>query len=64
MRIVDGTRRLIRAPEVAFDAGEIGLDRLRLQPANIALVAALEARRRPEAAIRRIDALAEAVDAR
>ncbi|HVY18585.1 MAG TPA: UbiH/UbiF family hydroxylase [Bauldia sp.] len=58
MRIVDGTRRLIRAPEVAFEASEIGLDAFGYNVANKALVAALE---RGVAArnIRRIDALAE-----
>jgi 2-octaprenyl-6-methoxyphenol hydroxylase len=43
MRIVDGTRRLFRAPEVAFDAGEIGLPAFGYNVANAALVAALEA---------------------
>jgi 2-octaprenyl-6-methoxyphenol hydroxylase len=41
MRIVDGTRRLIRAPEVAFDAAEIGLPAFGYNVANSALVAAL-----------------------
>ncbi len=43
MRIVDGTRRLIRAPEVAFHAREIGLDAFGYNIANAVLVAALEA---------------------
>ena len=43
MRIADGTRRLIRAPEVAFDAGEIGLDAFGYNIPNAILVAALEA---------------------
>ena len=43
LRIVDGTRRLIRAPEVTFDAGEIGLDAFGYNIPNAALVAALEA---------------------
>ena len=42
MRIVDGTRRLIRAPEVAFDASEVGLDAFGHNIPNAALVAALE----------------------
>ena len=43
MRIADGTRRLIRAPEVAFDAGEIGLDAFGYNIPNAILVSALEA---------------------
>ena len=42
MRIIDGTRRLIRAPEVAFDAAEIGLPAFGYNVTNAALVAALE----------------------
>jgi 2-octaprenyl-6-methoxyphenol hydroxylase len=60
MRVVDGTRRLIRAPEVAFDAGEIDLPAFGYNVANVDLVAALEyviARRN----IVRINALAETV---
>jgi 2-octaprenyl-6-methoxyphenol hydroxylase len=58
MRIVDGTRRLIRAPEVAFDAGEIGLAAFGYNIANAALVAALERALSSRDNIRRIDALA------
>ncbi len=43
MRIVDGTRRLIRAPEVAFHAEEIGLDAFGYNVPNTILVSALEA---------------------
>lgn len=43
MRIVDGTARLIRAPEVAFHAGEIGLDAFGHNIPNAVLVSALEA---------------------
>ena len=43
MRIVDGTRRLIRAPEVAFHADEIGLDAFGHNIANAVLTDALEA---------------------
>jgi 2-octaprenyl-6-methoxyphenol hydroxylase len=60
MRIVDGTRRLIRAPEVTFDASEIGLPAFGYNIANADLVAALDdavAARN----VRRIDALAEGV---
>lgn len=42
MRLVDGTRRLIRAPEVTFRAREIGRDVFGYNLANRALVAALE----------------------
>lgn len=41
MRIVDATDRLIRAPEVAFEAGEIGLDAFGYNIENDALNAAL-----------------------
>jgi 2-octaprenyl-6-methoxyphenol hydroxylase len=43
LRIVDATRRLIRAPEILFHSEEIGLDAFGYNIANIALVAALEA---------------------
>ncbi len=43
MRIADGTRRLIRAPEVAFHAAEIGLDAFGHNIPNAVLVDALEA---------------------
>ena len=44
LRLVDDTGRLLRAPEVRFDAGEIGLDAFGHNIANRHLVAALEAR--------------------
>jgi len=44
MRIVDDTVRLIRAPEVCFDAGEIGLDAFGYNIENRHLLAALDAR--------------------
>lgn len=44
MRIVDDTGRLWRAPEVCFDAGEIGLDAFGHNIENRHLLAALEAR--------------------
>ncbi len=60
MRIVDGTRRLIRAPEVAFHASEIDLDAFGYNIPNAILVAALEAAvaTRP---IERREAVVEAV---
>jgi 2-octaprenyl-6-methoxyphenol hydroxylase len=60
MRIIDGTRRLIRAPEVTFEASEIGLAAFGHNVANAVLVAALEhavAARN----VTRVDALAESV---
>ena len=44
LRIVDGTRRLIRAPEVTFHASEIGLDAFGYNVRNADLVDALEMR--------------------
>lgn len=44
LRIVDGTRRLIRAPEVTFHASEIGLAVFGYNVRNADLVDALEAR--------------------
>ena len=44
MRLVDDTGRLIRAPEVKFSSGEIGLDAFGYNIANRALLAALESR--------------------
>ena len=42
LRIIDGTRRLIRAPEVTFHAGEIGLDAFGYNIPNEVLVGTLE----------------------
>jgi 2-octaprenyl-6-methoxyphenol hydroxylase len=44
MRIVDDTRRLLRAPEVCFDSAEIGLAAFGYNIENRHLIAALEAR--------------------
>ncbi len=44
IRIVDDTGRLIRAPEIVFDAAEIGLDAFGYNIENRYLLAALEAR--------------------
>jgi len=44
MRIVDDTRRLLRAPEASFAAAEIGLDAFGYNIENRHLIAALEAR--------------------
>ena len=55
MRIVDDTGRLLRAPEVRFDAGEIGLDAFGYNIENRHLVEALtrKAEQLPSLAIRR-----------
>src|SRR5262245_26599467 len=42
MRLVDDTGRLIRAPEVRFESGEIGLDQFGWNIDNRSLMAALE----------------------
>jgi 2-octaprenyl-6-methoxyphenol hydroxylase len=60
MRIVDDTGRLIRAPEVAFSAGEIDLAAFGYNVANAELVAVLEAAV-AQRNVRRIAALADAV---
>jgi 2-octaprenyl-6-methoxyphenol hydroxylase len=63
MRIVDGTHRLIRAPEVTFASHEVGLDAFGYNVRNSDLVAALEdavAERR----IHRMETMATAAQAR
>ncbi len=60
MRIVDGTRRLIRAPEVTFHASEIGLGAFGYNIANTVLVSALEAAVATRPIVRR-EAFVEAV---
>jgi 2-octaprenyl-6-methoxyphenol hydroxylase len=62
MRIVDDTARLLRAPEVCFAAGEIGLDAFGHNIENHFLVAALETRAGELAALMRIDDEADAVE--
>ncbi len=61
LRIVDDTRRLLRAPETLFDAAEIELDAFGYNIENRHLVAALEARLR-ELELARISAPALAVE--
>ncbi|HEY7298321.1 MAG TPA: UbiH/UbiF family hydroxylase [Xanthobacteraceae bacterium] len=46
LRIIDDTRRLLRAPEVCFDAREIGLDAFGFNIENGHLIAAMETRAR------------------
>jgi 2-octaprenyl-6-methoxyphenol hydroxylase len=62
MRIVDDTRRLIRAPEVRFAAAEIGLDAFGYNIENRHLLAALRARAEGLAALARIADEARAVE--
>jgi 2-octaprenyl-6-methoxyphenol hydroxylase len=61
IRLVDDTRRLLRAPEVSFSASEIGLEAFGSNIENPHLVAALEARAAALAHLTRIDAPATAV---
>ncbi len=61
IRIIDQTGYLPRAPEVAFDAHEIGPDPFGFNITNDALNAALSARLKARG-VPRIDALAEHVD--
>jgi 2-octaprenyl-6-methoxyphenol hydroxylase len=61
IRLVDDTRRLLRAPEVAFSAEEIDLDAFGHNIENRHLVAALEARVAALAHLTRIDAPAMAI---
>jgi len=61
MRIVDATARLIRAPEVRFDANEIGLAAFGHNIENRYLLAALDARARALPALSLIENDAEAV---
>ena len=60
MRIVDATSRLLRAPEVAFSAAEIGEDAFGYNVENRHLLAALEARAAELAHLARIAAAGEA----
>jgi 2-octaprenyl-6-methoxyphenol hydroxylase len=61
MRIVDDTRRLIRAPEARFDAAEIGLDAFGHNIENRYLFAALEARA-TQVGLTRIAAAARSIE--
>lgn len=62
MRIVDDTARLLRAPEMVFDAAEIGLEAFGYNMQNRDLLAALEDRARSlGSSLIRIDSPARAV---
>jgi len=62
IRLVDDTGRLLRAPEVRFEAAEIGLDAFGHNIENRHLVAALEARVGELPTLRRIDGEAARVE--
>lgn len=62
MRLVDGTRRLVRAPEVAFNASELGLEAFGYNVANKTLTAALAAGVSAEPRITRIESKVETFD--
>lgn len=62
LRIVDDTGRLWRAPEVRFDAAEIGLEAFGWNIENRHLVAALEAQAKALPALQHIQADATAVE--
>src|SRR3974390_395358 len=64
MRIVDDTGRLFRAPEVRFDAAEIGLDAFGWNIENRHLVAALDARARELPDLIRVEDQTVAIDIR
>jgi 2-octaprenyl-6-methoxyphenol hydroxylase len=61
IRLVDDTRRLLRAPEVSFSASEIGLEAFGSNVENVHLAAALEARAASLAHLTRIETPAAAV---
>jgi 2-octaprenyl-6-methoxyphenol hydroxylase len=61
MQIIDGTKRLLRAPTVAFRSAEIGLDAFGYNIPNAALLKTLSAAVANEPLITRIAAAAETV---
>jgi len=62
IRLIDDTRRLVRAPEVLFEAGEIGLEAFGHNIQNRDLLAALEQRAAALPALRRIETAAVAIE--
>jgi 2-octaprenyl-6-methoxyphenol hydroxylase len=62
IRLIDDTRRLVRAPEVLFEADEIGLDAFGHNIQNRDLLAALESRASALPALRRIEVAAVAIE--
>ncbi len=63
MRLVDDTRRLIRAPEVKFSSDEIGMDAFGYNIENRVLLVAMEERAAKLSNLTRIDDDAETVAA-
>jgi 2-octaprenyl-6-methoxyphenol hydroxylase len=61
IRLIDDTSRLIRAPEVLFEADEIGLEAFGHNIQNRDLLAALESRASALPALRRVEAAAVAI---
>ncbi len=64
MQIIDSTKRLLRAPTVAFRASEIGLDTFGYNIPNAALTGVLDEAARAEGNILLIEANATSVDIR
>jgi 2-octaprenyl-6-methoxyphenol hydroxylase len=62
IRLIDDTRRLVRAPEVLFEADEIGLEAFGHNIQNRDLLAALEQRAAALPALRRIETAAVAIE--
>jgi 2-octaprenyl-6-methoxyphenol hydroxylase len=62
IRMIDATRRLLRAPPVMFEAGEIGIEAFGHNIENQHLVAALNARATALAYLQRFEAPALAID--
>jgi 2-octaprenyl-6-methoxyphenol hydroxylase len=62
MRLIDDTQRLLRAPEVLFEASEIGLEAFGYNIENRHLMTALEARVAELSSLQRITGEAEAFD--
>ncbi|GBD47274.1 FAD-dependent monooxygenase [Methylopila sp. Yamaguchi] len=60
LRVIDGGRRLVRAPEVLFDAAELNLDAFGWNVPNVALAAALREALAAEPTATMIDAAAVA----
>jgi 2-octaprenyl-6-methoxyphenol hydroxylase len=62
MRLIDDTGRLLRAPEVKFESGEIGLDAFGWNIENLHLLAALNTRARELPSLTMIDARVDAIE--
>lgn len=62
LRLVDATRRLIRAPEVTFDSAELGLDAFGYNIENEALSVELRAAAGRQPALRIVEVPVESID--